>query len=428
VPAVPLLADFRPLYNGAVYLNRDGRLIFLAKGFRSVGYGLLSVILGLYLEKSGFAPFEAGLILTFTLVGSALLTGLMTLWADRLGRRRVVMVSALLMVFSGAAFAVSQSLWLLILAALTGTVSSTSGEVGPFETVEQAVLPQTAPVERRNRVFGWYHTLGAVAVSAGSLAAALPAWLHSFLALDILAGHRLMFMVYAGLAAGSLLCFAGLSPGVELQSQRRPGRNGWLALGRSKGNVSRLASLFAIDALGGGFIVQSMLAYWFAMRFEVGGEVLGPVFLGVNLMKAISYPLAVRLADRFGLINTMVFTHLPSNLLLIVIPFLPRLDWAIACLLARHLLAQMDVPARSSYIMAIVDPEERTAAAGVTTLTRTLAQSLGPVLAGVTLQSLAMGAPFFIGGGLKIIYDVALYFSFRTVRPPEEAERWRGGS
>jgi MFS family permease len=412
-------------YNEPVSLNRDGRLILMAKSFRSLGYGLLSVILGLYLERSGFTPFATGLILTFTLVGSALLTALMALYADRLGRRRVVMVSALLMIFSGAAFAVSQSLWLLILAALTGTVSSTSGEVGPFETVEQAILPQTVAAERRNRVFGWYHTLGAIAVSLGSLGAAIPAWLHSAYLVDLVTGHRLMFMCYAGLATGSLFCFAGLSRGVELQVEGKRDRNRWLALSRSRGNVGRLASLFALDALGGGFIIQSMLAYWFALRFEVGGEILGPVFLGVNLMKALSYPLAIRLADRFGLINTMVFSHLPSNLLLIVIPFLPSLEWAIGFLLGRHLLAQMDVPARSSYVVAIVDPEERTAATGVTTLARTVAQSVGPVLAGLTLQSVAMGAPFFIGGGLKIVYDLALYFNFRGIRPPEEEARFK---
>lgn len=406
------------------WLTRDGSLVLAAKAFRSLAYGLLSIVLGLYLEEAGYSPFSTGVVLTLTLVGSALLTAVMAGYADCLGRRRVLILSAILMAAGGLAFALSRNIWLLILAALSGTLSATSGEVGPFETVEQAILPQTTTPERRNRVFGWYHTLGAVAVSIGSLAAGIPSWLHSALSVDVLTGHRIMFGCYAGLAAASLLCFSALSASVELQMERSTEEKSWLNLRRSRSTVMKLSALFGLDAMGGGFVVQSMLAYWFALRFEVGGEVLGPVFLGVNFMKAVSYPLAVRLADRFGLINTMVFSHLPSNVLLAFIPLMPNLKLAIILLLARHLLAQMDVPARSSYVVAIVDPDERTAATGITTLVRTVTQSLGPVLAGLAVQTMTMGAPFFLGGGLKIVYDIALYFNFRTIRPPEEAARF----
>lgn len=401
--------------------SRDAQLLLAAKTCRSLGYGLLSVVLGVYLEEAGFSPLLVGTLLTLSLVGSAALTALLAAAADRLGRRNVLRISSLLMVAAGLAFASGQNLWVLVFAVLSGTISATSGEVGPFETVEQAILPQTTTPPQRNRLFGWYHTLGAVAVSVGSLGAALPAWMHRVFSLDLLQAHRLMFAGYAGLALLGWFCFQGLSKGVELKARPAMGKaSGWLALGRSRKIVFRLSALFALDALGGGFVVQSLLAYWFAFRFGVGGEVLGPVFLGVNFMKAVSYPLAIRLADRIGLVPTMVFTHLPSNLLLLLLPLLPTLEGAVTCLLARHLLAQMDVPARSSYIVAIVDPEERTAATGITTLVRTVTQSLGPVLAGLALQVASAAAPFFLAGGLKIVYDLALYFNFRHVRPPEE--------
>lgn len=405
-------------------IRRDGKLILAAKTLRSLGYGLLSVVLGLYLKEAGFSPVTVGTILTLTLAGSALLTAVMTAYADRLGRRRILIFSTVLMMASGLAFAITQNIWLLGLAALSGTISATSGEVGPFETVEQAILPQTTGSENRNRVFGWYHTLGALAVSLGAWAAALPSWMQSRLSVDILVGHRLMFGMYAALAALLLMCFIQLSERVEIEPTLKADRRRLLALHRSRKTVAKLAALFGLDALGGGFVVQSLLAYWFALHFQVGGDVLGPVFLGVNLMKAVSYPVAVKLSNRFGLVNTMVFTHLPSNLILILIPLMPNLSLAIVCLLARHLLSQMDVPARSSYIVAIVEPEERTAAAGLTTLVRTITQAIGPVFAGFLLQFLNTGAPFFLGGGLKIVYDLALYFNFRTIRTPEEQVRY----
>jgi len=396
-------------------LPRDGWLLLASKGTRSFGYGFLSVILGLYLDEVGFSPVEVGFIFSAALVGSALLTGFVISRADRLGRRRMLMVSSALMALSGAIFAVTQAPWLMVVAALTGTISPTSGEVGPFETIEAAILPQVSSEKGRNRAFGLYNAVGAAMVALGALAAAIPA---TSSLLDLLASYRLMFWLYAALGIATLVAASRLSTKVELA--QLPERASFVTLTHSRGPVLRLAGLFAVDSFAGGFVVQSLLVYWFSLRFGVGADFLGPLFFWVNVMKSISYLLAVRLADRIGLLNTMVFTHLPSNVLLMMIPLMPSLTAASAVLLARHLLSQMDVPTRGSYIVAVVKPEERTSAVGVTTLSRTLAQAFGPVLAGATLSAARFGFPFFVAGGLKIAYDLALYFSFRKNKPPEE--------
>ena len=396
-------------------LTRDGWLLLISKGTRNFGYGYLSVILGLYLGELGFLPVEVGFILTATLVGSALLTGVVTSRADRLGRRRMLMVSSALMALSGITFAVTRTPWLLVAAALTGTISATSGEVGPFETVEAAILPQVSSEKRRNQAFGLYNAVGAAMVALGALAAAIPARASQ---LDLLTSYRLMFWLYAALGITTLLIASRLSQKVELA--QLPERASLVTLTHSRGPVLRLAGLFALDSFAGGFVVQSLISYWFSLRYGVGAEFLGPLFFGVNVMKSISYLLAVRIADRIGLLNTMVFTHLPSNVLLMMIPLMPTLTSASAVLLARHLLSQMDVPTRASYIVAVVKPEERTAATGVTTLSRTIAQTFGPVIHGAALSVARFGFPFFLAGGLKIVYDLALYFSFRGRKPPEE--------
>jgi MFS family permease len=344
-----------------------------------------------------------------------MLTGIVTARADRLGRRRMLMASSALMVLSGIIFAVARTPWMLVIAALTGTISATSGEVGPFETVEAAILPQTTSEKRRNQAFGLYSSVGAAMVALGALAAAIPARTSQ---LDLLTSYRLMFGLYAAIGATTLLIASRLSQKVELA--QLPERTGFVALTHSRGPILKLAGLFAVDAFAGGFVVQSLIVYWFSLRFGVGAEFLGPLFFGVNVMKSISYLLAVRIADRIGLLNTMVFSHLPSNVMLMMIPLMPTLGSASAVLLARHLLSQMDVPTRGSYIVAVVEPEERTAATGVTSLARTTAQAFGPVIAGAALSVSRFGFPFFVGGGLKIVYDLALYFSFRGLKPPDE--------
>ncbi len=401
-------------------MTRDAQRLLVSKAARNFGYGLLGVVLGLYLDSLGYSPGQVGAILTTALVGSALLTALITARGDRWGRRRTLTVSAALMTVGGIAFGLAQPMWILLLVALTGTISATSGEVGPFETLESAILPQTTTQRRRNQAFGVYNAVGAGAVALGSLAAALPELLSSNFIVTVEVAYRSAFILYAALGLIALVALAGLSPQVELSVP--PTSSKILALHRSRRAVYRLAALFALDSFAGGFVVQSFLAYWFTLRFEVGGEVLGPVFFAVSVMKTLSYLAAVWLADRIGLLNTMVFTHLPSNLMLLLIPLMPTLGLAIAALVMRHALSQMDVPTRASYIVAVVDQDERTAATGLTSLVRSLSHGLGPLLSGFGLQFAGFGFPFFIGGGLKVVYDLALYGSFRKLVPTGEKQ------
>jgi predicted MFS family arabinose efflux permease len=404
---------------GSSWIAPDGRLILTARAIRTFAYGFQSVLLGIYMKQAGFAPWQVGAVLTATLLGSAALTALFAATADRYGRRRVLQLSALFMAGSGAAFAFSTSYPLLILASLTGTVGATSGEVGPFLSLEQAMLPQTVADERRTRLFSWYNMAGAVAGSLGALAAGTPALLQRGLDLDAHTSFRLMFLAYSGLALITLWTFTRLSDRVEAADGGR-GRGG---LHRSRGTVLKLSALFGLDSLGGGFVVQSLIAYYFHVRWGAGPEILGPLFLGVGLLQAASFLAAARVAERIGLINTMVFTHLPSNMLLAAIPLAPTLPWAVALVLARHALSQMDVPTRQSYVVAVVDPDERIAAAGVTNIARNLAQAITPVIAGAAMQVVGLGLPFFLGGGLKSVYDLLLLAMFRHVRPPEEVRR-----
>jgi MFS family permease len=397
------------------WISPDGRLILSARAVRTFAYGFQSVLLGVYLDANGFAPWQIGAVLTATLLGSAVLTAIFATTADRYGRRRMLRLSALFMAASGGAFAITTSYPLLFLASLTGTVGATSGEVGPFLSLEQAILPQTTAPDRRTRLFSLYNTLGALTGAAGALAAGTPALLQRWAGLAVSDAYRVMFVVYAVLAGITLWLFSRLSDRVEAVDGSARGR-----LNRSRGVVMRLAGLFSLDSLAGGFVVQSLIAFYFHLRWGVGPEVLGPVFMGVGLLQAVSFTVAARVSERIGLINTMVFTHLPSNVLLMAIPLAPTLPWAIALLLARHALSQMDVPVRQSYVVAVVDPDERMAAAGVTNIARNLAQSVTPVIAGAVMQVAGLGVPFLLGGGLKIVYDLLLLGMFRTVRPPEE--------
>jgi predicted MFS family arabinose efflux permease len=288
--------------------------------------------------------------------------------------------------------------------------------VGPFLSLEQAILPQTAPHERRTRLFSIYNLVGAIAGSLGALAAGTPALLQQVLGMTPAAAFRTMYLVYAGFAGVALWLFGRLSDRVEAGAglQARGG------LHRSRGVVFRLSALFGLDSLAGGFVIQSLIATYFHLRWGAGPELLGPIFLGVGLLQAASFVVAARVAERIGLINTMVFTHLPANVLLMAIPLAPSLPWAIGLLLARHALSQMDVPTRQSYVVAVVDADERVAAAGVTNIARNVAQAVTPVIAGVAMQVVGLGVPFLIGGGLKIAYDLLLFGMFRSVRPPEE--------
>jgi MFS family permease len=395
-------------------LTSDARRILLIRALRAFAYGFGSVLLGVSLESAGFSGTQVGIILTAILVGPAALTAVLGYLGDRIGRRAAHVGLSLLMAGAGTVFAVTDSFWALLLAALSGTVATAALESGPFVTLEQAIIPQATPQEQRNRVFGIYNAVAAVAGSLGALAAGGPAFFRNFF--PALPASQRWFLLYAALGIAAALLAARLSPRVEIgqTAERRA------SLRRSRRIVFVLSGLFALDAFGGGFVLQAFIVYWFRVRFDASPELLGLAFFGVGILQSVSFLAAARLAGRIGLVNTMVFTHLPSNVLLAAIPFAPNLGLALCLLLARFALSQMDVPARQSYVVAVVDPDERTAAASATNATRTVAQAVSPALAGALLQSLALGAPFILAGALKGIYDLGLLAAFRNVKPKEE--------
>ena len=399
-------------------LSGDIRLLFAARIVRLFAYGFVSVVLALYLAARGLSEWGIGLLLSATLLGDAAITLWLTTIADRFGRRRTLLLGAVLMVLAGTVFVLTDQPLLLALAAIIGVISPSGYEIGPFLSVEQAALTGLVPGQNRTRLFAWYHLAGSLATATGSLAGGWLAFGLQEGGLTALGAYQSVLATYAMLGLVLVLLFLRLSVRVEAEvlpdvPQRRFG------LHRSRGVVARLSALFAIDAFAGGFVIQSLLAYWFYLRFGISEAVLGSVFFVANLLAGMSALLASRLAARFGLINTMVFTHLPSNILLCLVPFMPTLPWALAVLLVRFTISQMDVPTRQSYTMAVVDPDERSAASGVTTIARSLGAALSPALSGALLAT-SLHAPFLLAGTLKIIYDLALYRSFKALKPGEE--------
>ena len=387
------------------------------------GYGFLAVVLVLYLAALGLDPLTIGAVLTLTLVGDTLISLWLTTSADRIGRRRVLVLGSVLMIAAGLLFAVTSWVPLLILAATIGVISPTGNEVGPFLAVEQAALSQATSDARRLPTFAWYNLAGYVATAFGALAG-------GFLSQGLLAAgfatveaYRAIVVGYAFVGLAMAVVFGRVSPAVEApaDSARDDGIRRRLGLGRSRGVVGRLSVLFSIDAFAGGFIPQSLMAYWFNLRFGVEPAVLGGIFFAANLLAAVSSLSASRIAARIGLVNTMVFTHLPSNVLLILVPLMPNLPLAVAVLLLRFSLSQMDVPTRQSYVMSVVEPDERSAAAGVTGIARTTGAAISPVISAPLVASAGLTSlPFFLAGGLKIAYDLLLYRAFRSGRAPDE--------
>ncbi|TMC12246.1 MAG: MFS transporter, partial [Chloroflexi bacterium] len=398
-------------------MEPDGKRLLAARALRTFGYGYLAVVLGLYLQQLGLSAFEVGLVLTAAVAGSALMNVSWAVLADRFGRRRTVATMAVLMIAGGLLFTFTDRLGLLVLGALTGTISASSAEVGPFVTVEQAILPQTAPADRRTWLFSIYDALGTLAGAAGALCTGAVG-LFARLGLAGAAAYRPLFLLYAAIGLGNLVLFRGLSYRVE--AARVEGARRFIGLHRSRGTVAGLSALFGLDALAGGFVLQSIVAYWFHLRWGLSPAALGLLFFWVGVLSGLSLLAAGRMARRFGLLNTMVFTHLPSNLLLVLVPLAPAAWLAVLLFLARMSVSQMDVPTRKSYTMAVVDPEERTAAAGITNVARTAAAALSPVLSGIALGAGALALPFLVAGGLKVLYDGLIYVAFRGVRPPEE--------
>jgi len=323
------------------------------------------------------------------------------------------------MILAGLMFAFSTNFILLTLAAIIGTISPSGNEVGPFLSIEQAGLSQTIADTRRTQFFAWYNLAGSLSTAVGALIGGLVAQVLQNAGVSPLNSFRVILLLYAALGGLLIVLFSRVSALVEVTDQP-PVTASRLGLHRSQGVVLRLSGLFALDAFAGGLIVQSLVAYWFYIRFGVNTATLGAIFFGANIFAALSALVAARVAARFGLINTMVFTHLPSNVLLMLVPLMPTLPLAIIVLLIRFSISQMDVPTRQSYVIAVVDPNERSAAAGVTSIARSIGAMFSPFLTGALLSASLLSWPFFIAGGLKIVYDLALYRSFRAIKPPEE--------
>jgi MFS family permease len=407
-------------------LTPDGSFLFITRITRMFGYGFLSIVLVLYLEQVGLSQVQIGLLLTLTLIGDTIISLWITTNADRIGRRRMLIAGAILMVFAGVLFAMTRNFVFLLIAATIGVISPSGYEVGPFLSIEQAALSQIVPNERRTHIFAWYNLVGSFATALGALGGGGVVQALQNSGVTPLGSYRTIVIGYAviGVMLGGF--FTRLSPAVEVQaggdsSHSTSTFRTRFGLHRSRGIVLKLSALFSIDAFAGGFVLQSILAYWFHVRFNVQPAILGGIFFGANILAGLSALSAAWVASKIGLIRTMVFTHIPSNILLILVPLMPNLPLAIAMLLMRFSISQMDVPTRQSYTMAVVAPDERSAAAGITGIARTTGASLSPVVTGPLLANAAlMNLPFFLSGGLKIIYDLMLYRSFKAIKPPEE--------
>ena len=386
-------------------------------------YGSLAVILVLYLAATGLDGAAIGVVLSLTLVGDTLISLWLTTQADRFGRRRTLIVGGLLMAGAGIVFASTSSFVVLIVAATLGVISPTGSEVGPFLAIEQASLAHVIEDRRRTGIFAWYNLVGSLATATGALVAGLAVgWLRGS-GLAELAADRLVLFGYGVIGLLLIPIFLAISPAVEVpQTNVSIARR--LGLHRSRGIVARLSLLFSLDAFAGGLVLQSLMAYWFYTRFGVPEPVLGAIFFGANILAAISALAVARIARRIGLIKTMVVTHIPSNVLLMLVPLMPNLPLAILVLLARFSISQMDVPVRQSYTMAVVDPDERSAAAGVTGIARTAGTAISPLIAGPLIAVPGLAAvPFLLAGGLKIVYDLLLWRAFRSKPAPEDPRR-----
>jgi len=403
--------------------SADFRLLFASRMLRLFACGFLAVVLALYLSALGFNETRIGLLLTLTFLGDAAISLGLSTRADRWGRRRTLLMGAALVVLGGAGMAWTDNFLLLAIATTIGVISPTGAEVGPFLAVEQACLAHVIDDRERTRIFAWYHVAGFTASAFGAAGGGALASALQHAGWSVVASYRALFWLYAAVGVALALLSRRLGPAVEVHA---PGeRTGpvvnLLGLHASRSLVFRLSGLFAVDAFAGGFIVQSFLAYWFHKKFGADIASLGAIFFGANLLSGLSALAAAPLARRFGLVNTMVWTHLPSNVLLTLVPLMPTLGGAITVLLARQTISQMDVPTRQSYVNAVVPAAERSAANGVTGTARQLGAAFAPLLAGPLLGSAGLASmPFFISGSLKILYDLALWKNFRAIKPPEE--------
>jgi MFS family permease len=398
----------------------DPHKLFVTRGIRGLADGVVSVALATYLTGLGFGAIEVGALVTGTLLGSAAVTLGVGLLGHRLSRRRILLASAALMLATGIGFAGLTTFWPLMVVAVAGTLNPSAGDVSLFLPTEQAALAHTVAGPARTMAFAWYNLVGSLAGAVGALASGVPALAAARWQVPLLRAQRGVFVFYALGAVAAAVVYARLSPGLEVAppatGARRP-------LAESRAVVLRLAALFSLDSFGGGFVVQSLLVLWLYRRFQLDARTTAAVFFAAGTLSAFSQVLSARVAARIGLIRTMVYTHLPSNLFLVAAALMPTAALAITFLLLRMAVSQMDVPARQAFVMAVVPPEERAAASSVTNVPRSLAAGLAPLVTGVLLHKTSFGWPLVIGGTLKAIYDVLLLVQFRAVPTREEGVR-----
>jgi MFS family permease len=402
-------------------ISADARILLQTRGLRAFGDGMVSVVLAVLLKALGMSEVQIGAIVTATLLGSAITTLVVGLKGHRIPRRTVLQAATMLMAATGIGFAVFDTFWALLVVGLVGTLNPSGGDVSLFLPTEQALLPGTTPDEHRTSLFARYALVGSLVAAVGSLCAGLPDWLARRLDIDQTTALRIPFVIYALLAFVIAFRYRRLSPRIE------PDVTGPIALHASRWIVYRLAVLFSVDSFGGGFVITALLVVWLQNRFGLSLAISGAIFFWAGLLSAFSALVAARIATRIGLVRTMVYTHLPANWLLIATAFMPNVWLAVGCLLLRSALSQMDVPARTSYVMAVVTPAERPAAASVTNVPRSLASAVPPIIAGWMLARTTFGWPLVIGGTIKATYDLLLLAQFRELRPPEEMVKSRSG-
>jgi len=399
-------------------LKKDIYILFATRILRMFAYGSLSVVLVLYLSKIGLSDYQIGLLITLTLIGDAIISLWITTKADTYSRKKMLMLGSFLMAAGGIAFLFTNNYLVLAVTAIVAVLSPTGKEIGPFLSIEQSSLAQILERKNLTRIIAWYNLAGSFATAFGALSAG---WLSEVLlheGISVTGSYKIIIAGYGSIGIILLILFSFLSGYIEAKKIRdiQPVKR-TLGLHKSKAVVLKLSSLFALDAFAGGFIIQSMIAYWFYLKFDLSTGILGSIFFATNLVAGISALFAARIANRIGLLNTMVFTHLPSNILLILIPLMPNLTLSICMLIVRFSISQMDVPTRQAYTMILVEEDERSAAAGISTISRSIGSSISPTFCGMLLANpLLINFPFFFAGGLKIIYDLWIYISLRKVK------------
>jgi len=393
----------------------DAALILTARGIRAFTDGYVALLLPYYLTLLGYGALEVGLIATATLLGSGLLTLLTGLFAYRFRMHALLTAACLLMLGTGLGFATVTDFWPLLLIAVVGTLNPSSGELSIFSPLEHSLLSHAVTPEHRTVLFARYSLVAHLVTAFGALAAAIPGVLAQWNFLDLRSAIQAMFVVYGLSALVALALYRRLASASARGSETQA-----VPLGPSKGIVLRLAALFSIDSFAGGFAVQSLLALWLFLRFDLSVEAAGTIFFWTGILAAASFLAAPAIARRIGLINTMVFTHLPANVFCILAALMPTLPLAVMFLLLRAALSSMDVPARTSYVMAVVSPAERPAAASLVAVPRSFAAAVSPAFAGYLLTLTSFGWPLVLCGAIKIVYDLTLLAMFRKVKPPEE--------